>query len=76
MRLALHTRDRGKGFWKTGTEPVEWTEKQWVSTPIKVNDDDFQTYTVKLFSFYELKDRIMQVALQPVAHSGSGFLGD
>ena len=72
MKFAVHTRNRGKGFWKIGTEPIDWTKKQWITIPIKANDPDFSTYTVKLSEFMEVNERIMQVALQPAANAIAG----
>ena len=72
MKFAVHTRNREKGFWKLGTEAVNWTEKQWVSIPIKANDKNFSTYTIELSQFNEVNERIMQVALQPLANTNDG----
>lgn len=72
MKFAIYSRDMEPGFWRTGTKPVAWSKQQWVTIPISSNDEDFKTYTIELNQFKEIKDRLMQVAVQPAANIASG----
>ena len=71
LKLALFSRDLEKGFWKE-TDPVKWEQQQWVSIPISSNDKEFKTYTIQLSQFNKLKERLMQIAMQPVSDANNG----
>lgn len=73
LKLAVHTRnEKTKNFWSVNTKENDWSKKQWVSTPIQPNSSEFLTYTIKLSDFSEVKNRIMQIALQPLSDVSSG----
>jgi len=73
LKLAIYSRqEKTKDFWRINTEPIDWTKKQWVSIPISKNDSEFKFYTIKLSEFSDVKNRIMQVALQPASNASKG----
>ena len=72
MRIAIFTRDTGKGFWQSATEAVDWDEQEWITVPISSNDMDFVTYTLPLSSFREVNEKLMQVAVQPAVDTWNG----
>ena len=73
MKFAIYTRDdKENGFWTVGTKPVNWNKKQWISIPISSNDTEFKTYTIELNQFNEVKNRLMQIAIQPASDVTSG----
>ncbi|MEH0152699.1 family 43 glycosylhydrolase [Limibacter armeniacum] len=72
LKFSIFSRDRGNGFWTSFTEPVDWSKQDWVTIPIKANDTDFHTYTIPISQFKDLKERLMQVAVQPAADAVSG----
>ena len=72
MRIAIDSRDYGKGFWNTGSGKKDWTKEPWVTVPIESNCDEFRTYTIPLSKFGHLKERIMQVAIQPLFDTFNG----
>ncbi|NIJ44875.1 hypothetical protein FHR24_001314 [Wenyingzhuangia heitensis] len=71
LKIALYSRDKGGNFW-SNTEPVNWEKEQWISVPITANDVDFKSYTVDLSKFKHIKDKIMQVGIQPAVGVNSG----
>ncbi|KXX71721.1 family 43 glycosylhydrolase [Flammeovirga sp. SJP92] len=72
MKFAVYSRNEGRGFWKTNTEQLDWSEQQWISIPITPHQKEFKTYTIDLAEFSEIKSRIMQVALQPAVEATEG----
>ncbi len=72
LKLAIFSRNHEKGFFKAGTEPVDWSKQEWIAIPISANEKRFKTYTLNLSKFKEIKDRIMQIAVQPAANAGRG----
>lgn len=73
LKFAIYTRkEKTKNFWSMNTKPLNWAEQQWVTVPITKNDIDFKTYQIKLSEFINVKDRLMQIALQPAANTNSG----
>ena len=72
LKFSIYTRNKSGDFWSTGTEPVDWGKQQWITIPISSNDDNFKTYTIELNKFEEINERLMQVAVQPIANTSSG----
>ncbi len=74
LKLAIFTRnEKEKNFWVIKTEPINWSAQEWVSIPISKNDSDFKTYKIKLSEFSNVKNRVMQIAVQPASNANSGF---
>ncbi|WP_010134936.1 family 43 glycosylhydrolase [Ochrovirga pacifica] len=71
LKIAIYSRDKKGNFW-TDTTPVSWTDQQWLEIPISANDQEFKTYELELSAFKAIKERIMQVGLQPVVEASSG----
>lgn len=73
LKLAIFTRDENEqGFWENGTGPVDWSDKKWVSIPIKSEKNNFETYTISLSELNNIKNRLMQIAIQPTSDAISG----
>ncbi|WP_109831281.1 family 43 glycosylhydrolase [Reichenbachiella versicolor] len=71
LKVALFSRDRSRNFWSE-TAPVDWTAQEWITIPISSEDEEFKTYELSLSKFSDIKERIMQVAIQPAADASSG----
>ncbi|MFR9651854.1 MAG: family 43 glycosylhydrolase [Rikenellaceae bacterium] len=71
LRVAIDSRNEGRGFWNTGKGKKNWSEEQWAEIEIKSNSNRYRSYTIPL-SNLEIKDRMMQVAIQPAADADSG----
>lgn len=72
LKISLDSRDRGAGFWKSGVGQKDWTKEEWITIPIESNSDEYRTYTIPLSRFSNVKERIMQVALQPIFDTYNG----
>jgi hypothetical protein len=73
MKFSIYTRnDKEEDFWQVGTAPVKWENQQWLTIPITSNDKDFVTYSTSLSGFNDVKNRLMQVAVQPAVDADSG----
>lgn len=72
MRIALFTRDSGKDFWTSFTNPVDWDNQEWVTQIIEPNSDRFITYKIPFSKFTKINQQIMQVALQPLFDTYNG----
>ncbi len=72
LRIAIDSRNQGAGFWNSGTGKKDWKKEQWVIIPIESNSNEYRTYTIPLSKFGDIKERIMQVALQPIANTYNG----
>ncbi|MCL7764534.1 family 43 glycosylhydrolase [Polaribacter sp. Z014] len=73
LKFSIYTRnEKEDGFWAVGTDPVDWSQQQWITIPISSNDTDFKTYKVQLSEFKNIENRLMQIALQPASDSNSG----
>ena len=73
LRIALVTRNLDENFWREATAPVNWQAQQWLTIPISANDIDFKTYTIPLSSFKPLRERLMQIAIQPATNTYNGI---
>lgn len=72
LKVALYSRDYSSKFW-TINEPVNWNAQEWVSVPISANNTEFKTYTIDLAQFSHIKQRIMQVGIQPAVGVRKGY---
>lgn len=72
LKIAIFTRDTGPGFFKESTGPVDWGKQDWVSIPISSNDKEFKTYTVDLSQFKDVREKLMQMAIQPAVDTYNG----
>ncbi|MEM6642699.1 MAG: family 43 glycosylhydrolase [Bacteroidota bacterium] len=72
MKFAMHTRNQERGFWRIGTAPINWDEKEWITIPIEPNQENFITYSLPISAFEQVNERIMQIALQPLADVATG----
>ena len=72
LKISLATRDKGRDFWSSAANPIDWTKEQWITVPISSNDTEFQTYEIKLSKFKEIKGRLLQVAVQPAVNTYNG----
>lgn len=72
LKISLATRDKGGDFWSSAANPIDWSKEQWISVPISSNDSEFQTYEISLSKFKEIKDRLLQVAVQPAVNTYNG----
>lgn len=72
LKFSIFSRNKTANFWRSFTEPVDWSKQEWVSIPIHSNDTDFQTYTIALSKFKTVNERLMQIALQPISDASSG----
>ncbi len=72
LKLTLDSRDEGRGFWNSNGGEKDWSTMSWVTIPIKPNSDKYRSYTVSLDQFADVKERIMQLAIQPAADAASG----
>ncbi|GAF05926.1 arabinoxylan arabinofuranohydrolase precursor [Saccharicrinis fermentans DSM 9555 = JCM 21142] len=72
LKIAIFSRDMGRNFWQECTEPVDWDKEGWISIPISSNDTEFNTYTIKLSSFKEVNEKLMQIAIQPAVNTNKG----
>ncbi|MFI3249081.1 MAG: family 43 glycosylhydrolase [Rikenellaceae bacterium] len=72
LRIAIDSRDEGAGFWQSGSGKKDWSNEQWVTIPIESRSDEYRTYTIPLSKFDDIKQRIMQVALQPIFDTYNG----
>ncbi|MGY6647491.1 family 43 glycosylhydrolase [Wenyingzhuangia sp. IMCC45574] len=72
LKIAIYSRDKGSDFWSM-TDPVDWTQQEWVTIPISANDKEFKTYHLNLSKFTNIKERIMQIGIQPAENTNSGL---
>ncbi|MCW2120313.1 family 43 glycosylhydrolase [Flavobacterium sp. 7A] len=73
LKLAVFSRDeKENNFWANGTGQVDWKKQQWVEIPISKNDSKFKSYTINLSQFQKVKNRLMQIALQPTVNASYG----
>ena len=71
LRISIFSRDKGNNFWQSFTNPVDWNKQKWITIPIKPNTDDYIEYDIPLNKF-DLKELIMQLALQPTSDTFNG----
>lgn len=72
MKFSIFSRNMIGNFWQEQTGQVDWGKQEWISIPISKEDAEFKTYTIELSQFANINDRIMQIALQPLANSANG----
>ena len=72
LKLAIFSRDKGPGFWRSFTDPVDWPSQKWVSVSISSRDSAFKSYTLALDTLGPLGERLMQLALQPASQAREG----
>ncbi|WP_282036302.1 family 43 glycosylhydrolase [Saccharicrinis aurantiacus] len=72
LKISLATRNKGQDFWSSAANPVNWDEQEWINIPISANDTEFKTYEIKLSQFKDIKDRLLQVAVQPAVNTYNG----
>lgn len=70
-RIYLSTFDTYKAFWQT-IEPIEWDTVPFVDVEIKANTKEYQTVSVKIESFSDLKNNLRQIRIAPAYDASSG----
>ncbi|MDC0584708.1 family 43 glycosylhydrolase [Bacteroidales bacterium] len=72
LKISLATRNKGKDFWSSAADPIDWSKEDWITIPISSNDTEFKTYEISLSKFNEIKDQLLQVAVQPAVNTYNG----